>query len=390
MLLIKSPSIYSPDYMGKKSILISSDKIIYISGEIAVPDKNFPEVEVIDGEGLTAIPGIIDLHVHIIGGGGEGGYTTRTPELNLTAFTLNGITTCVGLLGTDGTTRNMANLIAKARSLEIEGITTYTWTGCYQVPTRTLTDSPRTDIVLIDKVIGIGEIAISDHRGSHPSERDLIHLASEARVGGMLSGKCGILHMHVGDGKAGLNPLFDLTRNTEIPHENLLPTHINRNSMLFKQSIEYAREGGFIDITTGIKPEGDDAIHPVEAYKTMLNEGISPYNITMSSDAGGSMPIFDEKGKLIKMGIGLPKTNIEILQGCVETGIPLEIALIPFTSSPAKLLKFHSKGKVAEGFDADIVLLDKNIKPHTVISKGRVMVKNYKPVVLGTFESYES
>lgn len=386
MLLIKSALLYEPEYKGKMDILIEGDKISYISSNINIPDKDFPEMLVIDGEGLTAIPGIIDLHVHITGGGGEGGYPSRTPELALTKFTLNGITTCVGLLGTDGTTRSMQGLLAKARGLDMEGISTYIWTGSYEYPTRTITDSPRNDIVLIDKVIGIGEIALSDHRASHPSETDLIHLASEARVGGMLSGKCGILHIHIGDGKNGIKPLFNIVENSEIPLENLLPTHINRNRMLYEQAIEYAKNGGFVDITTGIKPEGDDAVHPAEAYRYMLQLGISPYNITMSSDAGGSLPIFDEKGKLIKMGVGYPSTDMEILQNCVEGGMPLETALIPFTSSPAALLKLGTKGHIEESYDGDIVLLDKKLKPHTVIARGKVLTKEYKPVVYGTFE----
>jgi beta-aspartyl-dipeptidase (metallo-type) len=387
MILIKSVNVYDPASIGKKDILISSNKIVYISEKIDIPSNNFPDVEIIDGQNLIATPGIIDLHVHIMGGGGEGGYTTRTPELMLTNFTLNGITTCVGLLGTDGTTRNMAGLVAKARALDIEGTTTYLWTGCYEMPTRTLTDSARGDIVLVDKIIGIGEIAISDHRGSHPSESDLIHLASEARVGGMLSGKCGILHMHLGDGKEGISPLLNITQSSEIPFENLLPTHINRNRKLFEEAVEYAKIGGFVDITSGIKPEGDDAVHPVEAYKTLLENNISPYSITMSSDAGGSMPIFNNQGKLIKLGIGMPSTNIDIIRECVKAGIPLETALIPFTSSPAKLLKLYEKGSIQREFDADIILLDENLKPHTVISKGKIMVRDYKPVILGTFES---
>lgn len=386
MLLIKSVSLYTPEFLCKKDVLIEGDKISYISSKIDLPDKNFPKVTIIDGNGLMAVPGLIDLHVHIMGGGGEGGYTTRVPELPLTSFTLNGITTCVGLLGTDGTTRSVQGLLAKARALDIEGITTYLWTGSYEYPTRTITDSSRNDIVLIDKVIGIGEVAISDHRGSHPSEKDLIHLASEARVGGMLSGKCGILHIHIGDGKNGIKPILYISENSEIPKENLLPTHINRNKMLYEQSVEYAKSGGYVDITTGIKPEGDDAIHPLLAYKYMLKLGISPYKITMSSDAGGSLPIFDKSGKLIKLGIGVPSTNIEVIKSCVEDGMSLETALIPLTSSPAKLLKLPHKGNIKEGFDADILLLDKKLKPHTLVSRGKIMVKEYKPVVYGTFE----
>ncbi|MDF2673366.1 MAG: isoaspartyl dipeptidase [Clostridiales bacterium] len=386
MILIKSGTIYEPSYLGKKNILLAADKIQYMSQEINIPDKNFPEVEVVDAEGLFVVPGIIDLHVHITGGGGEGGYTTRTPELMLTSLTLNGVTTCVGILGTDGTTRSMQSLIAKARALEIEGITTYVWTGSYEFPTRILTDNPRNDIILIDKVIGIGEIAISDHRSSHPSDYDLERLASEARVGGMLSGKCGVLHFHLGDEKKGLDPVFKLVQKNEISCENLLPTHVNRNKRLFEQSIEYAKIGGYMDITSGIKPEGDDAVHPVEAYKNILQLGIDPDHVTMSSDAGGSLPYFDNNGRLIKLGVGTPGTQLEMLKGCVESGIPLELALLPFTSSPASLLKLKGKGSIQEGYDGDLLLLDKKLQLNTLISKGRIMVKDYKPVVYGTFE----
>ena len=386
MILIKNIDTYTPDHIGKKDILVSFDKIAYVSEKIDLPSNNFPKTDIIDGSDYIAIPGIIDLHVHIIGGGGEAGFTSRAPELMLTQFTTNGVTTCIGLLGTDGTTRNMGNLIAKARSLEIEGLNTYVWTGSYEVPTRTITDNARGDIILVDKIIGIGEVAISDHRASHPSDEDLIHLAAEARLGGMLSGKCGILHVHVGDGKNGINPLFYIRENSEIPFSNILPTHINRNSLVFKQAIEYAKQGGFVDITTSIRPEGDDVVHPVDAFKELLKNNISPYQITMSSDSGGSSPIFDTNGNLIKFGIGSPSSNIEILQKSIKSGISIEIALIPFTSSPAKLLKLDGKGTLIEGSSADIILLDKNLKIYSVICKGKLMVYNYKPIVFGVFE----
>lgn len=386
MLLIKNVTVYSPQYGGIVDILISNDKIIYIGTNMTLPTSNFPDVEVIDGSTLTAVPGFIDLHVHFAGGGGENGFTSRTPDLMLSELTTNGITTCVGLLGTDGTTRSMNNLLAKARALEEEGITTYIWTGSYQMPTRTITDSARGDIILVDKIIGVGEIAISDHRASHPSDEDLIHLACEARLGGMLSGKCGILHMHVGDAKQGLQPVFAIHEYSEIPFENILPTHVNRNRNLLGQAIEYLKQGGYVDITTGIKPEGDDAVYPGEAYKSMLDGGISPYNITMSSDAGGSMPLFDNSGKLTKLAVGMPTTDLEAFKDCITRGISIDKALMPLTESPAKLLKLKNKGCIKENYDADILLLDNEHNIHTVIAKGQIMVREYNAVVKGTFE----
>ena len=72
-----------------------------------------------------------------IGGGGEGGFSTRTPEATLSDLTTAGVTTVVGTLGTDGIARDMNALLAKARGLEEEGITTYIYTGSYRLPLRT-------------------------------------------------------------------------------------------------------------------------------------------------------------------------------------------------------------------------------------------------------------
>ncbi len=65
------------------------------------------------------------LVAFLLGGGGEGGFQNRTPEVKLSQLTSAGVTTVVGCLGTDGVGRDMTALISKARGLEAEGITTY-------------------------------------------------------------------------------------------------------------------------------------------------------------------------------------------------------------------------------------------------------------------------
>ncbi|HBM74379.1 MAG TPA: beta-aspartyl-peptidase [Clostridiaceae bacterium] len=388
--IIKGAQVYSPEKIGNMDILLIGDKIGRIAENIEVPSKNFMEVEVIDAKGKIMTPGFIDGHVHIAGGGGEGGPATRTPEAMLTGITRFGETTVVGCLGTDGTTRNMAGLLAKARALEKEGITTYIYTGSYQIPTRVITDSPRNDIMLIDKVIGIGEIAISDHRSSQPVVRDLLRLASEARVGGLLSGKAGVLHLHVGDGKEKLDYLFEIIDGGEIPPSQMVPTHINRNRDLFLQAIEYAKIGGTVDITSSIFPgrEGGPEIKGSSALKAMLGEGVPETNITMSSDGFGSSPVFDKYGALIKVGIGSVSSNHkEFCDSVLKEKIPISTALKPLTSNVADILKLSSKGRIKEGLDADLLLLNADdLSIDTVIAKGKVMVSHGKPIVFGTFE----
>jgi beta-aspartyl-dipeptidase (metallo-type) len=258
-----------------------------------------------------------------------------------------------------------------------------------------ITDNPRNDIILIDKVIGIGEIAISDHRSSHPVKQDLLILVSEARVGGILSGKAGILHLHVGDGKSKLKYLFEIIEEGEIPPTQMVPTHVNRNKDLFDQAIEYAMKGGVIDITSSIYPvqNENNEIKASEAVKVILSKGIPDTQITMSSDGFGSSPIFDSRGHLVKLGIGsLSSNHRELCDMVLKEDIPLSTALKPLTSNVADLLKLDKmKGRVKEGLDADLLMLNKGtLSIDTVIAKGRVMVSGGKPVVFGTFENQDS
>ena len=177
--LIQQATVYAPEYLGVRDVLIGDTHILKIATQIPVAADY--EVEVLNARGKLLFPGLIDGHVHILGGGGEGGYHTRTPEIVLTDITLGGVTTVVGCLGTDGTTRSMASLLAKARGLEEEGISAYIYTGSYQVPVRTLTGSIMDDLILIDKVVGCGEIAISDHRSSQPTREEFARIVGDTR-----------------------------------------------------------------------------------------------------------------------------------------------------------------------------------------------------------------
>lgn len=65
----------------------------------------------------------------------------------------------------------------------------------------------------------------------------------------------------------------------------------------------------------------------------------------------------------------------------------MENALSVITENPASILKLHQKGKIEEGKDADLVLLNKEtLAIETVFSMGRKMVEDGKAVVKGTFE----
>jgi beta-aspartyl-dipeptidase (metallo-type) len=391
MKIIRQAEVYAPEYLGKKDILLINDKIVAIEDQIS---GGFDQVAVeeIDGSSFYVTPGFIDCHFHILGGGGEGGYQNRTPEVTLSQLTTAGVTTVVGCLGTDGVGRDMVALISKAKGLEAEGISTYVYNGSYRLPLNPVTDSLIKDFLTIDKIIGIGEIAVSDHRSSQPSFEEFTRAVADARVGGMLSGKAGIINVHLGGGKRQYELLLKTIEETEIPISQFLPTHANRNSELFEASVAFAKMGGTIDFTASEDPDfwekEDDEVRFSKGLKRLLDEGVGLDQFTMTSDGQGSLPYFDENNQFIGLGVGSSRALMVGIKEAVQVEkIPLEIALRAITSNPAKILKLTQKGQIAPGMDADLCLLNKEtLDVETVIAKGNVMVDRKAVQIWGTFE----
>lgn len=387
--VIKNINVYAPENLGQKDIVIVSDKIEGIYDNVNIPN-DFIDIKIIDGKDKILFPGFLDCHVHIIGGGGEGGFRTRTPEISVISLVEAGITTVVGCIGTDGVCRNMRSLIAKAKGLEEEGITSYCYTGSYEIPVKTITESIKGDLMMVDKVIGVGEIALSDHRSSQASYQEFVNTVAQARVGGLLSGKAGIVNVHLGDGARRLEYLFKIIEETEIPPTQLLPTHINRSDKLFKVGIEYAKKGGFIDLTTSSDPKflEPGELRAGEGLSLLLKNGVDIKHITFSSDGNGSMPVFDNNGKLIGLGICSVKTLYrEVKDSILEHNVPIEEAIRVITSNVAELLKLDNKGKIEVGRDADLVIVNKDsLDIDMVIAKGKVVVEDGKASIKPTFQ----
>lgn len=378
--LIKNGEIYTPEYLGNYSILLSDSKIVKIGDIDEDKIKESFEVKVVNAKGMIISPGIIDPHVHLIGGGGEGGFSTRTPEIQLSSIIKAGVTTVVGCLGTDGTTRHMTSLLAKARGLEDEGITSYIYTGNYHVPTPTITSSVKEDIILIDKVIGTGEIAISDSRSAQPSVHEIAKLAAEARIGGLLSKKAGVIHFHVGIGKERLNILRKLINDYEIPPANIYATHITRSKRLVDEAIEISNKGCYVDITADK--------YTAEWIKYFKEQGGNMNNVTVSSDGNGSLPVFDENGEMTGFGVATQEQLFaQIAKSVKEQSISVQEALSLITSNTSTVLRLENKGRIVEGIDADILLIKKEtLEINHVFAKGKHMMKDGDIIVKGTFE----
>jgi beta-aspartyl-dipeptidase (metallo-type) len=387
MELLRNAELYDPQPKGRAHLLIAGESIVWIGAEAPVLPRSLGVTER-DLEGQRVIPGLIDSHVHLTGGGGEAGPETRVPPLMLSRLTAGGVTTAIGVLGTDDTVRSPAELVTTARGLIAEGLSAFCHTGGYHVPPVTVTGSVRQDIVLIDLILGVGELAISDHRSSQPTLDELLRIAGDAHVAGLMSGKAGIVHLHVGDGPRGLELVRQALETSELPARVFNPTHVNRRKPLFQEALALAKRGCTVDITAFPIEEGDDAWSASEALTRYLEAGLPTERVTVSSDGGGCLPVFDSEGRVAAMDVGSPAAMAETLKQLLQCGQPLERVLPAFTANPARLLRLR-KGTLIPGADADLVVLDGDGNVEDVMARGRWHVLAGEPAVRGTFEGRE-
>ncbi len=361
-VLIEGGDIYTPRRAGVQPLLLADGKIARLGPvETTALHALSDEVTTIDATGCIVVPGLIDPHAHIIGAGGERGFGSRMPEIMVGQIVSAGVTTVVGLLGTDTMTRNMACLHAKASQLWSEGITTYIYTGGFELPPTTLTGSVVDDVVMIDKIIGTGEIAISDSRWLDPQLYDLAHIVSQTALGGQMAGKAGVTHFHTGAGKRRLALLHELLDCFDVPPSSIYPTHVNRTEALVDDAIALTRRGAFVDMDT---VEEDVA----ERLPYYLAQGGPADRITISSDAhtpGGSMQ------KLYEQFVA-----------CVhEAKLPLETVLPCLTSNAAAVLKLGAKGNLAPDKDADVLILKQDsLEIMHLFARGRHVICDGKYV----------
>lgn len=386
--LLRNANLYAPEAVGQCDILIAAGKILAIEPHIEISAN--VDIDVVDCTGFMVTPGLVDSLTHITGGGGEGGFATRTPEMQLSDAINGGVTTVTGALGTDATCRTHAELIAKAKALKEEGLSAFVYTGNYHFPVKTVIGSVQHDIMLIDECIGVGEIAIADHRGSQITWRELASVAADARVGGMCAKKAGIVLVHVGSGPDKLQTIFDVAEHTQIPLSQFYPTHMNRNLPLLKEGVRFNQAGGYIDFTASSTPGilDDGEVKCARALKTALALGADADRITFSTDGHASLPHFNSLGELESLEVGSMSSMFNEFRDAVQVeGIDLTTALKAVTKNPASVLKLTKKGRIAVGCDADILLIQPDgFILDSVMANGQWFKKHQQTLRKGTFE----
>lgn len=385
LTLLRDATLFDPDARGRMDLLIGGGAVLAVARSL--PELPAELCATIDLAGARVLPGFIDAHVHVTGGGGESGPASRVPRVELSALTRAGVTTCVGVLGTDGTTRTVAELVATTLGLRAEGLSAYCWSGSYEIPPITLTGALRSDILFVDPVLGAGEIALSDHRSSQPTAAELARLAADCHVAGLMSGKAGVLHLHLGDGPRGLALVRELLETTELPPRVFHPTHVNRKKRLFAEAVALAHRGCTVDVTAFPVEDGEDAWSAPDAIEQFFASGAPRDKLTVSSDGGGCLPTFDAQGQLVTMDVGRSAALGEALATLLGRGHALAEVLPPFTRNVADLLRLPRKGRLTVGADADLVVLDESHAIRDVMAGGRYVVRGGEPTAHGTFEA---
>lgn len=376
-ILIKNADVYAPEHLGTRDIFLAGGKIVAMAEKL---DVTLPNLEVIDAAGYIVAPGLVDQHIHITGGGGEGGWHSRCPELVFSELVKAGVTTFLGVSGTDSMTRSVENLLAKVRGLKNEGASGWMWTSNYAYPVTTITKDVRTDMLAIPEVLGV-KIALGDHRSSFPNQHEIMQILADVRVSGMLTGKTGFLHVHLGDFPYSFD-IFDECVAQGMPIKHIRPTHVARHPEVFRRACEFAKKGGFIDITTG---GGNYMGSAADAVRAALADGVPFDRITLSSDGHGSMPRFNEAGEMVGLGIGSIMCDIETIRE-LKDELGVEKALTPMTKTVAGALGLETKGGIAVGKDADLLFLTKDFEPEWVFMMGKVAMRQGEVVMKGAFE----
>lgn len=367
LILLRHAQVYAPKYLGRRDVLLGGGHILAMEANLT-PELGLPNVQEIDASGMLAIPGVIDQHVHITGGGGERGFSSRVPELSSVDLLSCGVTTVVGVLGTDSVTRSVHNLVAKTKALREEGLSAYCLTGAYDLPSPTITGSVKNDIVYIQEILGV-KVAIADHRSAQPTCRELTRLAAQVRLAALTAGKPGVVHIHTGCGKRGLGLLFDCLEKSDLPIQQFRPTHVEN---VLDDAVRFAKMGGWVDFTA----DTDEEI-TAKNLLAAIAQGMPWEMITMSSDAGGSIPVWNEKKEMVGMDIGRPDTLLRVVRCLRDShGVALEHALGLITAAPARALGLPGKGCLQPGAAADIVLTDNNMQIQAVYAMGRLLWRN--------------
>lgn len=386
LTLLQNAEVFAPERLGVTDVLVAGRSVVALGQNLSV--SGLPDVTTVDLTGRTLVPGLIDGHLHHIGGCGLAGYSSRAPELWAGELALAGITTSVATPGIETLTKNMDAVLAKAYALEQDGLSTYAFLGGFRKPFLTLTGSIRRDLYLIEKLIGI-KVALGDAVASRFSDDELADLAAELEWSSRATDKACIMHAHLGGLPDPAAQLMHAIKHSTAAPERFQATHGNNTEETLAASVELTKAGCVVDLNPLLDPVRGVArsIGTRHAVPQLLDAGVELSMLTMSTDGNANVPKLRQdgsRGPYLKNLGTLWEGTVELV---TEAGLTLEQALPLVTSNPARVLRLEaSKGRIGVGLDADLLVLDGALQITDVYAKGAQVVRDRQPLVSSMYE----
>jgi beta-aspartyl-dipeptidase (metallo-type) len=356
LTLIKNGEVFLGKEFEKVDLVFGGKTILQIGKfDEALAVQAGLEVTIVDCKDCYVCPGFIDSQICLVGGSGEDGFLSQPPRILIEECVRGGITTAIGSIGVDTSTKTMGNLLACVKAFKEAGLTSLCYTGGYDTPIKPLNESVRTDLIYIEEIIGAGEVAIADRRVPEPYKHFLARTIVDAYVGGILTGKAGVTRIHVGEGRRRLQTIRDVAEHNEIQFDKLYFTHIERSKELIKEGIEFAKLGSFLDF--------DLHDRDLEIWYKEYQEAGGPLGqLSFSSDAGICSP---------------EELWLEIKKCALKHNLEFKNLLPHVTEVPARALKLKQKGALKIGNDADIfIMTKKDLDIKHLICNGKFFIKD--------------
>ena len=402
-LLIKNATIVNNDKVWNKphDILCENGKIVKIAPSISV-EKH----EVIDATGKKALPGLIDIHVHLRQPGRE---DKETIETGSRAAVKGGFTTIMCMPNTNPVIDNPMTVEYIMREAERVGL-------CNVLPIGALTKGQKDeDLTDMAELKAAGCIAFSDDGKSVLNSR-LFRLAMEyAKMldvlimehcqdplltsGGVMNE--GATSTRIGlKGDPGIAETVTVGRDIEIAH--YLDARVHLCHMSLKRSCELIRmaKAQGIKVTAEACPhhfaltdevcasfDTSTKVNPplrsqedVEAIKAAIADGTIDCIVTDHAPHTKEDKEVGFDGAPFGL-IGLETSLGLTIKELVKPGIiDLPMMVDKMSSKPASIVGLTSKGIIKEGFDADITIIDEN-KKWTVTEAGFVSKSKNSPFI---------
>jgi beta-aspartyl-dipeptidase (metallo-type) len=389
--LFRGGRLHDPQDRGVLDVLVCREAIVAIQPVIDPHGLPGP-VHVHDLHGALVVPGFVDGHLHLVGGGGGEGYGSRLPEIWLSDVTRAGITTVVGAPGLDTASKSLETLLARAYALEADGVSAYVYAGGFVRPWSTVTGSVRRDLYAIPAVLGV-KVALGEHRASRYPDDELVDLAAELAWASGMTGKACVFHAHLGLRRDPAAQLARVIEASELPPDRFVATHCNYGPATLAAAPALARLGAWIDLTSVLGPwsAATESVAASAAVRRLLDAGVPLAQLTISSDANASVPRLDASGTRAPYWTKIDTLPRAVADLVAEETLSLTDALRLVTANPARALGLTArKGSLAPGKDADLVVLEDDLRVRHVYARGRPMIRDAEVVARGMFETKAS